>query len=659
MTCPKCGSFVSDNLTACPFCNTAVNNEEAKTVQYATVDSLNNNNSSYDDVEDIYSSSEDEKINRDDAAPKSNFDPSSYPVIDPTELPAYKTAQKAAQAEKDKQHGQNNNASDFINMEYDSVDENDFVDDGPEIIGLTQASSKTVKNDKSTFSVGGFIKNAFGKVSGFIKKLFSKKNDQPKSEKKSRIKSFKPTKKMITLICIITAVFIVAIVSIIGIVNMVNKNNKEAKYDELFPAIYYDSGKLVLLGSDNAEDRSNIASSGIDGTQDVQYFSGAKRVYYVKNNDLYTYSLKNNESMRIIRNISDFACFDDGKKAVASAQDGKIYYFNGKEVSSIAKDNDEAGLTARFPFVFGDGSDDALFIDKYDSASSSAEIYRISGNGKPKLVAEIQSGASDIKYFNGSYLLIGYASGNAEIYNTDGKTLLELEDYNSSVAIATENILISHKDGSLGIFDGDAETILDVDVEDVIAVSDHENSFAYYDIGKIACLYKEGKIIEICDATYYNYLTVDMDTYEVFALEDDVLTGFSLKSNKYKEHELGDGVESIQKDKITGQWTAYGFDTVYQIDNNKLVELYNGSKQMPIISSDGKKALVLSEDNELILISKGDEKIIAEDVQTFYCDAKCKNILLVTDDKLYCNSDENKITNLRDASTFEIIYPMD
>lgn len=666
MTCPKCGSYVSSNLNACPFCNTAVstaNADEAKTVQYAVVDDLNkNNNVPQVEMEDIYSSSEAEERCKQNAAPKSSFDPNSYPVFDPTELPAYKTAQKAAQEEADEQ--QQSNASGFINMEYDDVDESEFVDDGPEIIGLTQTSSKAVKNDGSTFALGAFFKNIFGKLSGSVKKLFAKK-DKPQKENLPKpenndgeSKGIKPNKKTAALICIIIAIIIALIISIVGFASTANSKSDE-KYDELFPTIYFDSGKLVLLESDSAEDRNNIASSGIDSTEDVQYFSGAKRVYYVKNNDLYTYDLKNNESMRIIRNVSDFACFDGGKKAIASAQDGNVYYFNGKEVSSITKDNDEAKTETKFPFVFGDGSDNALFIDKYDSAASSAEVYRISGNGKPKIIAEIQSGASEVKYYNGKYLMIAYNSGVAEIYSTDGEVLLEIEDYSSSAAIGTSSMLISHKDGSLGIFDGDAETILDVDISSVIAVSDREDSFAFYDSANIACLYKDGKIIEICDAAYYSYLAVDMNTYRVLALEDDVLTAFDLKSGKYTEQELGDGVESIEQNEITGQWTAYGFDTVYQVTEDKLVELYSGTKQMPVVSSDGKKSLLISQDNELIEISKGNERIIAEEVQAFYCDAQCEDVLLVTDGKLYCNSDENKITNLRDVSTFEIIYPMD
>ena len=80
---------------------------------------------------------------------------------------------------------------------------------------------------------------------------------------------------------------------------------------------------------------------------------------------------------------------------------------------------------------------------------------------------------------------------------------------------------------------------------------------------------------------------------------------------------------------------------------------------MPGVSSDGKNYIVKNESGELIMTDGSVETPLGENVGAYSYDSKLDNILFVSNDKLYYNNTEQKITNVRDAGTFTFIKPQE
>ena len=123
--------------------------------------------------------------------------------------------------------------------------------------------------------------------------------------------------------------------------------------------------------------------------------------------------------------------------------------------------------------------------------------------------------------------------------------------------------------------------------------------------------------------------------------------------------ELGDGIEKFAKDEISGKWVAYGNYTAYAIEEKALKEVYVGCTDLPGVSSDGKNYIVKNESGELIMTDGSVETPLGENVGAYSYDSKLENILFVSNDKLYYNDTEQKITNVRDAGTFAFIKPQE
>ena len=664
MICPKCESVVSDNLQACPFCGAQLKNTSA----------TNNNSENSQPIEDIFSDSsleyknkaakenvqqssdqpEKETVNANNSSDNihrrtTGFDPYSYPTFDPTTLPASQVKAQAQQKQQNENFVDHNTNTHSTRKEQNSFkieyEPNEHDYEGPDILGQKKTSYKD-ENDDSMVSVPSILKNvggSFKKAGNAVGRGFKKAG--------RGLSKVPPKAALIGIVSLLVIVLIVVFA-----VNMASA--PKVKNQKLFPAIYFDSNKVVMLESPNAEDKHNIASSGVNSPNDVQYYMDASRVFYIKNNDLYTFNVKKSESSRVLRNVLSYAGFDGGSKVIASAQDGKIYAFNGKEPVLLASEN-AAPSEGSLQLVYGDIDSCALYIDNYDPQTSSGELYKVDSGTNSKLLLELEDGTKSVGFYQGKYIILLDAQNNALLYDLDGPLRGEFEAFKSSVELGKNSMLISYGDGQLAIFDGKNINDLNYDIASVIAVSEEENNFAYLDSDKVAYLYKNGDQIQICETDIFSQFIYDTENNTAYGLEEDVLYKFELKSDKFKSMELGDGIEKFAKDEISGKWVAYGNYTAYAIEEKALKEVYVGCTDLPGVSSDGKNYIVKNESGELIMTDGSVETPLGENVGAYSYDSKLENILFVSNDKLYYNDTEQKITNVRDAGTFAFIKPQE
>ena len=459
--------------------------------------------------------------------------------------------------------------------------------------------------------------------------------------KKTGIKKFLP----------LFAVLFAALVLVVLIVTLFKGSGGGYK-KQLFPEVYFDNGKVVLLKSERPEDKHNIASSGVENADSVHYFSKAGLVYYVKNSDLYCYTLNRLEFMRIVRNVFKYDFFDNGRKLCAVSTDGRVYYFNGKDITALSKGNDPVKPNG-LPYVISGKGEYAVYLDDYNTAAGSAVIYRIDAGGKSRAIIAAPESTANIELIQGRYIMLTGKDKTGTLYDIDGTEIASFDNYTSCTEVGKQSILVSYNNGAYAFFDTREINDLTADIAEIVSISEVSDRFCYKSSDGMCYAYDNGNTVSVCDTSVYSAFGCDIDKNTAYGLENDILYYYNI-SGKVKSAQVSDGITGFAKDEQSGIWFAMGESSVFRLDSEKCIEIYGEAlRSYPVASSGGKSYLLINNAGELIKINgAGSELVIAENVLCFDSDSSFSNVLFVSGDKLYLNGMENRVTTVRESSTF-------
>ncbi len=210
---------------------------------------------------------------------------------------------------------------------------------------------------------------------------------------------------------IIAFVIVFAVMMTVVVIELLPWGVPELGYTEqngigrsfMYPFVFTDSINDLYIMDEN----SNVRMID-NNAESVVHDSADDRIYYLKNNILYEYNIKENNRFSLCKNVSEFSILGNKRGIICKDELGRIimYMFKGKEIKVLSQEpyTEASYAVSQEGVLYSNGN--KLYYCNY-----LGKIYTISENfnsSKPFYISE----NNDICYFDNNTMHISDNEGN-------------------------------------------------------------------------------------------------------------------------------------------------------------------------------------------------------------------------------------------------------